>query len=73
MIYFVGFWVSELVVINLFDLLFDEGFVKVCGKGKCECFVFLGLYVCKVINCWFDVCEELVLELDEGVFLVFVN
>ncbi|MGO4905824.1 site-specific tyrosine recombinase XerD [Flavobacterium sp. W20_MBD1_R3] len=49
-LYGCGLRVSELVALKISDLFFDEGFVKVTGKGNKQRFVPIGDYTQKFIN-----------------------
>lgn len=49
-LYGCGLRVSELITLKLSDLFFDEGFIKVTGKGDKQRFVPIGAYTIKAIN-----------------------
>lgn len=49
-LYSCGLRVSELVTLKLSDLFFDEGFIKITGKGNKQRFVPIGPYTQKYIN-----------------------
>ena len=49
-LYSCGLRVSELVGLKLSDLFFEEGFIKVTGKGNTQRFVPIGNYTQKYIN-----------------------
>ncbi len=49
-LYSCGLRVSELVNLKISDLFFDEGFIRVIGKGNKERFVPINLYTIKIIN-----------------------
>jgi integrase/recombinase XerD len=49
-LYGCGLRVSELLSLRLSDLFFDEGFIKVTGKGNKERFVPIGDFTIKVIQ-----------------------
>lgn len=51
-LYSCGLRVSELVNLKISDLFFDEGFIKVTGKGDKQRFVPIGLNTQKYINIW---------------------
>ncbi len=51
-LYSCGLRVSELVNLKLSDLFFDEGFIKVTGKGNKQRFVPIGPNTLKYINIW---------------------
>lgn len=71
--YSAGLRVSELVAIDLIDLQFDEGLVRVRGKGKRERLAPLGSYACRAINRWLDRRESLVKDHDDPNSPVYVN
>lgn len=49
-LYSCGLRVSELVTLKLSDLFFDEGFIKITGKGNKQRFVPIGVHTQKYIN-----------------------
>jgi integrase/recombinase XerD len=49
-LYACGLRVSELISLKISDLFFDEGFVKVTGKGDKQRFVPVGNHTIKMIN-----------------------
>ncbi|MHA3786691.1 site-specific tyrosine recombinase [Flavobacterium hauense] len=49
-LYSCGLRVSELVTLKLSDLFFEEGFIKITGKGNKQRFVPIGLSTQKYIN-----------------------
>lgn len=49
-LYSCGLRVSELTNLKISDLFFDEGFIKVTGKGDKQRFVPIGLSTQKIIN-----------------------
>lgn len=51
-LYSCGLRVSELINLKLSDLFFEEGFIKVTGKGDKQRFVPIGLNTQKYINIW---------------------
>jgi len=53
-LYSCGLRVSELVGLKLSDLFFDEGFLKVTGKGNKQRFVPIGNQTIKFINTYKD-------------------
>lgn len=55
MLYSCGLRVSELTGLNISDLYFDEGFIKVSGKGNKERFVPIGKTTQNVINIWINI------------------
>lgn len=54
-LYSCGLRVSELIELKLSDLFFDEGFIKVTGKGDKQRFVPIGTITKKYINIWKDI------------------
>ncbi len=53
-LYSCGLRVSELVGLKISDLFFDEGFVKVTGKGNKQRFVPVGAYTRNCINLYLE-------------------
>jgi len=53
-IYGCGLRVSELIGLKLSDLFFDEGFIKVTGKGDKQRFVPISEYTQKYINTYME-------------------
>ncbi|WP_298894883.1 site-specific tyrosine recombinase/integron integrase [uncultured Psychroserpens sp.] len=53
-LYSCGLRVSELINLKLSDLFFDEGFIKVTGKGDKQRFVPIGTNTQNYINIWKD-------------------
>jgi len=49
-LYSCGLRVSELVTLKLSDLFFEEGFIKITGKGNKQRFVPIGSFTQKFIN-----------------------
>lgn len=54
LLYSCGLRVSELVTLKLSDLFFEEGFIKVTGKGSKQRFVPIGTFTQKYINIYKD-------------------
>ena len=54
-LYSCGLRVSELIGLQLSDLFFEEGFIKVTGKGDKQRFVPIGETTQKYINLWKDI------------------
>lgn len=54
-LYGCGLRVSELINLKLSDLFFDEGFIKVTGKGNKQRFVPIGSKTQKYINIWITI------------------
>ena len=53
-LYSCGLRVSELITLKISDLFFEEGFIKVTGKGDKQRFVPIGLLTQKYINIYKD-------------------
>ncbi len=53
-LYSCGLRVSELTNLKISDLFFEEGFIRVIGKGNKERFVPINLYTIKIINIYKD-------------------
>lgn len=53
-LYSCGLRVSELVSLKISDLFFDEGFIKITGKGNKQRFVPIGDYTQKHIKLYID-------------------
>lgn len=53
-LYSCGLRVSELTTLKISDLFFDEGFIKVTGKGDKQRFVPIGAYTQKYITIYKD-------------------
>jgi integrase/recombinase XerD len=53
-LYGCGLRVSELVTLKISDLFFEEGFVKITGKGNKQRFVPIGSYTQKYIAIYKD-------------------
>ncbi|WP_407556889.1 site-specific tyrosine recombinase/integron integrase [Winogradskyella sp. 4-2091] len=54
-LYSCGLRVSELIELKISDLFFEEGFIKVTGKGNKQRFVPIGLATQKFINIWISI------------------
>ena len=54
MLYSCGLRVSELVSLKISDLFFDEGFIRVTGKGSKQRLVPVGEYAVKAVNLYLD-------------------
>lgn len=54
-LYSCGLRVSELIELKLSDLFFDEGFIKVTGKGNKQRFVPIGETTQRFILIWIDI------------------
>lgn len=53
-LYSCGLRVSELVTLKLSDLFFEEGFIKITGKGNKQRFVPIGSFTQKYITLYMD-------------------
>ena len=71
-LYGCGLRVSELVNLKLSDLFFDEGFIKVTGKGDKQRFVPIGSNTQKFINIWRDIRNHINVE-SESKDVLFLN
>lgn len=58
-LYSCGLRVSELIELKLSDLFFDEGFIKVTGKGNKQRFVPIGESTKKYIYIWKDIRNQI--------------
>ena len=63
-LYSCGLRVSELTNLKISDLFFDEGFIKVSGKGNKERFVPIGTSTQHYINIWKDIRKQIDTSLD---------
>ena len=72
-LYSCGLRVSELTSLKISDLFFDEGFIKVSGKGNKERFVPIGRSTQNYINIWIDVRKhiDVIAESKDILFLNF--
>lgn len=61
-LYSCGLRVSELVNLKLSDLFFDEGFIKVTGKGDKQRFVPIGSKTQNYINIWLDIRTHIMID-----------
>ena len=61
-LYSCGLRVSELIELKLSDLFFDEGFIKVTGKGNKERFVPISNNTQKLIHIWSDIRNHIDVE-----------
>ncbi len=53
-LYSCGLRVSELINLKISDLFFEEGFIRVIGKGNKERFVPINMYTIKIINIYLN-------------------
>lgn len=72
-LYGCGLRVSELVSLRLSDLFFEEGFVRVLGKGNKQRLVPIGAHTQKEINNYVLHQRKKVPEVKEFVDIVFLN
>lgn len=71
-LYSCGLRVSELTHLKLSDLFFDEGFIKVTGKGDKQRFVPIGAHTQKIINIYINEVRsdiKVVKEYEDTLFL----
>lgn len=71
-LYSCGLRVSELTHLKLSDLFFDEGFIKVTGKGDKQRFVPIGVHTQKIINIYINEVRsdiKVVKEYEDTLFL----
>lgn len=61
-LYGCGLRVSELINLKISDLFFDEGFIKVTGKGDKQRFVPIGANTQKYINIWLSERSHMAIE-----------
>ncbi len=61
-LYSCGLRVSELTELKISDLFFEEGFIKVTGKGDKERFVPIGATTQKYITIWGDIRRHITVE-----------
>ncbi len=54
MLYSCGLRVSELINLRISDLFFDEGFIRVLGKGSKQRLIPVGEYAVKAVNLYLD-------------------
>ncbi|NRD20329.1 tyrosine recombinase XerD [Winogradskyella eckloniae] len=54
-LYSCGLRVSELIELKISDLFFEEGFIKVTGKGDKQRFVPIGVSTINLINIWISI------------------
>ena len=72
-LYSCGLRVSELIDLRLRNLFFDEGFIKVIGKGNKERFVPIGTKAIKEINFYLQDRNSLKCISKESENIVFLN
>jgi len=63
-LYSCGLRVSELIELKISDLFFDEGFIKVTGKGDKQRFVPIGSNTQKFINIWRNIRNKIQVQPD---------
>ena len=71
-LYSCGLRVSELIELKLSDLFFEEGFIKVTGKGNKQRFVPIGDTTQRFINIWKTIRNHIAVEASSKDIL-FVN
>ncbi|OZV69913.1 site-specific tyrosine recombinase [Winogradskyella aurantia] len=71
-LYSCGLRVSELIDLKLSDLFFEEGFVKITGKGNKQRFVPIGKSTQKYINIWIDIRRHIPIDQNSR-DIVFLN
>jgi integrase/recombinase XerD len=71
-LYSCGLRVSELIDLKLSDLFFEEGFVKVTGKGNKQRFVPIGQSTQKYITIWIDIRRHIPIDQNSR-DIVFLN
>ncbi|WP_411766851.1 site-specific tyrosine recombinase XerD [Winogradskyella sp. A3E31] len=71
-LYSCGLRVSELTNLKISDLFFDEGFIKVSGKGNKERFVPIGNTTQKCISIWRDARKHIEVQ-TESKDILFLN
>ncbi|MCL4170449.1 UNVERIFIED_CONTAM: hypothetical protein GTU68_064119 [Idotea baltica] len=71
-LYSCGLRVSELIELKISDLFFEEGFIKVTGKGDKQRFVPIGHTTQKYINIWITIRNHIDVQLDSKDIL-FLN
>ena len=71
-LYSCGLRVSELIGLKISDLFFEEGFIKVTGKGNKERFVPIGGDTQGIIRQWLDIRKQMVID-KTAKDIVFLN
>ena len=61
-LYSCGLRVSELIELKISDLFFEEGFIKVTGKGDKQRFVPIGPTTQKYINIWIEIRNHIIVQ-----------
>ena len=72
-LYSCGLRVSELVNLKISDLFFEEGFIRVIGKGSKERFVPINLYTIKIINLYKDLIRSKMIVQKGYEDVIFLN
>lgn len=62
-LYSCGLRVSELIELKISDLFFDEGFIKVIGKGNKERFVPISASTQGYINIWKSIRQQILVDI----------
>lgn len=71
-LYSCGLRVSELTNLKISDLFFEEGFIKITGKGNKQRFVPIGMSTQKYINIWLLMRQHIAIDQDSR-DIVFLN
>jgi integrase/recombinase XerD len=71
-LYSCGLRVSELIELKISDLYFDEGFIKVTGKGDKQRFVPIGSTTQKYIEIWREIRNHIDVQ-DNSKDILFLN
>ena len=71
-LYSCGLRVSELINLKISDLFFEEGFIKVTGKGDKQRFVPIGVSTQKFINIWLSIRNHIEVHADSK-DVIFLN
>ncbi|MUU77420.1 site-specific tyrosine recombinase/integron integrase [Winogradskyella endarachnes] len=71
-LYSCGLRVSELINLKISDLFFEEGFIKVTGKGDKQRFVPIGESTQKFINIWMSIRNHIDVQ-PESKDILFLN
>jgi integrase/recombinase XerD len=72
-LYGCGLRVSELITLRLSDIFYDEGLIKVLGKGNKERFVPIGLKTLEQINLYYKYIRSHQKENEKGKGKLFLN
>jgi len=72
-LYSCGLRVSELITLRISDLFFDEGFIKITGKGNKQRFVPISQTTQKYIDMYINTCRKEFMIQKEFEDLIFLN